>query len=178
MRSLIESPPKSIMEVYKNLPEGTLAELIENVLYMSPSPVTNHQKVLQLIFRRLSEAIEDQERGQVFVSPFDVYLDEFANAVQPDVLVILNGNANQPKPNGHFHGVPDFIVEVLSTGNKDYDLVKKKELYERFGVKEYWVVDPKTKQTQGFQLIDKNYTLLFEGTGNIQSALLNLSFGF
>ena len=166
------------MEVYKNLPEGTLAELIENVIYMSPSPVTNHQKVLQLIFRRLSEAIEDRGRGEVFVSAFDVYLDEFKNAVQPDVLIIMNGNPGRLNPNGHFHGVPDFIVEVLSPGNKDYDLVKKKELYERFGVKEYWVVDPQTKQVQGFELKNKTYQLLFEGTANIQSALLNLSFVF
>ena len=166
------------MEVYKNLPEGTLAELIENVIYMSPSPVTSHQKVLQLIFRRLSEGIEDQGKGEIIIAPFDVYLDESSNAVQPDVVVILNSNAGALNPNGHFHGVPDFIVEVLSPGNKDHDLIKKKELYERFGVKEYWVVDPQTKQTQGFQLRDKTYQVLFEGTTIIQSTLLNLSFNF
>ena len=166
------------MEVYKNLPEGTLAELIENVIYMSPSPVTSHQKVLQLIFRRLSEGIEDQGKGEIIIAPFDVYLDESSNAVQPDVVVILNSNAGELNPNGHFHGVPDFIVEVLSPGNKDHDLIKKKELYERFGVKEYWVVDPQTKQTQGFQLRDRVYQVLFEGTGSIQSTLLNLSFNF
>jgi len=178
MKSLIESPPRTIMEVYKNLPEGTLAELIENVIYMSPSPVTNHRKVLQSIFRRLSENIEDLKRGDVIIAPFDVYLDEVANAVQPDIVVILNHNQGDLNPNGHFHGVPDFIVEVLSPGNKDHDLIKKKELYERFGVKEYWVVDPQTKQTQGFELRNKTYQLLFDGTGSIQSALLNLSFAF
>jgi Uma2 family endonuclease len=166
------------MEVYKNLPEGTLAELIDNVIYMSPSPVTNHQKVLQLIFRRLSEGIEDQGKGEVIIAPFDVYLDESSNAVQPDVVVILNNNAGELNPNGHFHGVPDFIVEVLSPGNKDHDLIKKKGLYERFGVKEYWVVDPQTKQTRGFQLSHGIYQLLFDGTGCIQSTLLNLSFNF
>jgi Uma2 family endonuclease len=178
MKSLIETPPKTVMEVYKNLPEGTLAELIENVIYMSPSPVTIHQKVLQLIFRRLSESIEDQGRGEVFVSAFDVYLDDLSNAVQPDILVIMNGNTGQLNPNGHFHGVPDFIVEILSPGNKDHDLIKKKELYERFGVKEYWVVDPQTKQVQGFELRKNTYQLLFEGQSIIQSALLNLSFNF
>ncbi len=166
------------MEVYKNLPEGTLAELIENVIYMSLSPVTNHQKVLQSIFRRLSEAIEDHKRGDVIIAPFDIYLDEVANAVQPDIVAILNDNKGNLNPNGHFHGVPDFIVEVLSPGNKDHDLVKKKELYERFGVKEYWVIDPQTKQAQGFELRSNTYQSIFEGTGNIQSNLLNLSFVF
>ena len=178
MKSLIESPPRTIMEVYKNLPEGTLAELIENVIYMSPSPVTNHQKVLQSIFRRLSETIEDHKRGDVIIAPFDVYLDEVANAVQPDIVVILNDNKGNLNPNGHFHGVPDLIIEVLSPGNKDHDLVKKKELYERFQVKEYWVVDPQTKQAQGFELRNNTYQFLFEGTSKIQSVLLDLNFAF
>ena len=124
------------MGVYKNLPEGTLAELINNVIYMSPSPVTNHQKVLQSIFRRLSEEIEDTQKGEVIVAPFDVYLDEISNAVQPDIVVILNTNRNKLNPIGHFHGVPDLVVEVLSPRNKEYDLVKKKDLYEQFGVNE------------------------------------------
>ncbi len=178
MKSLVESPPRTIMEVYKNLPEGTLAELIDNVIYRSPSPVTNHQKVLQTIFRRLSESIEDTERGEVFVSAFDVYLDDHANAVQPDVLVILKGNQGKLNPNGHFHGVPDLIVEVLSPGNSDHDLIKKKELYERFGVKEYWVVDPQTKEVQGFEWLANGYKQLFEGTGIIKTSLLNLHISF
>lgn len=130
------------MEVYKNLPEGTLAELIDNVIYMSPSPVKNHQQVLQTIFRRLSESIEDSGRGEIIIAPFDVYLDSTSNAVQPDISIILKGNNGYSKPNGHFHGAPDIIIEILSSGNKEYDLVKKKDLYERFGVKEYWIVDP------------------------------------
>ena len=61
------------MEVYKNLPEGTLAELIDNVIYMSPSPVKIHQQVLQKIFRRLSEAIEDSHLGEIIFAPFLTY---------------------------------------------------------------------------------------------------------
>ncbi len=166
------------MEVYKNLPEGTLAELIENVIYMSPSPVSTHQRVLNKINNVLFTYLEEQSAGEVFVAPFDVYLDESSNAVQPDIIVVLKANANIVEPNGHIHGVPDLLIEILSPGNKDHDLVKKKELYERFGVKEYWVVDPQTNQTQGFQLKDKTYHVLFEGKANIQSVLLNLSFVF
>jgi Uma2 family endonuclease len=60
-------------------------------------------------------------------------------------IVILNSNKNQPDPKGHFHGVPDLVIEILSSSNKDHDLVKKKNLYERFGIKEYWIIDPDTK---------------------------------
>ena len=178
MKPVFDTPPRTIMEVYKNLPEGTLAELIDNVLYMSPSPVKNHQQALQIIFRRLSEAIEDVGKGEVIIAPFDVYLDATSNAVQPDIIVILNNNKGYSKPNGHFHGVPDLIVEILSPGNRDYDLVKKKELYERFRVNEYWIVDPESKETIGYFLQDSKFISLGKEKRNIPSKLLKLTISF
>ena len=178
MKLPVVNPPRTIMEVYKNLPEGTLAELIDNVIYMSPTPVTNHQKVLQTIFRRLSEQIEDLDKGQVIVAPFDIYLDETSNAVQPDIVVILKSNKNQPDPNGHFHGVPNLLVEVLSPGNRDHDLVKKKNLYERFGVSEYWIVDPETKSTICYRLGGGKFEAFTSEPGNVQSPLLNCTISF
>jgi len=166
------------MEVYKNLPEGTLAELIDNVIYMSPTPVTIHQKVLQTIFRRLSEQVDDLDKGQVIIAPFDIYLDETSNAVQPDIVVILKTNKNQPEPKGHFHGVPDLLVEVLSPGNRDHDLVKKKNLYEKFGVKEYWIVDPQTKESIGYTLNSGKYESMTTEPGWMQSPLLKGRFSF
>lgn len=178
MKPVFNTLPRTIMEVYKNLPEGTLAELIDNVIYMSPSPVKNHQQVLQTIFRRLSESIEDSGRGEIIIAPFDVYLDSTSNAAQPDISIILKGNNGYSKPNGHFHGGPDIIIEILSSGNKEYDLVKKKDLYERFGVKEYWIVDPQTKETLGYTLENSRYRKL-EATGEkISLKLLNLSISF
>jgi Uma2 family endonuclease len=117
------------MEVYKNLPEGTLAELIDNVIYVSPSPVYKHQEVLQEISSQLKEKLKHS--GKVTIAPFDVFLNETNNAVQPDIAVILTSNTGVLVPNGYFHGVPDIIIEILSPGNKEFDLVKKKELYER-----------------------------------------------
>ena len=178
MKSAVVRPPKTIMEVFRNLPEGTLAELIDNVIYMSPTPVTNHQKVLQTLFRRLSEQIEDTDKGQVIVAPFDIYLDETSNAVQPDIVVILATNKDQPVPKGHFHGSPDLVVEILSPGNRDHDLVKKKELYERFGIKEYWIVDPETKATIVYALHLGKYKAISSEQGNIPSQLLAKSFVF
>ena len=166
------------MEVYKNLPEGTLAELIDNVIYMSPTPVTNHQLVLQTIFRRLCEHIEDQRKGYVIVAPFDIYLDETSNAVQPDIVVILKTNKNQPEPKGHFHGSPDLVVEILSPGNRNHDLVKKKDLYEKFGIAEYWIVDPQSKAALAYAMDSGKYTKISDETGIIRSSLLEASFSF
>ena len=178
MKTPVVNPPRTIMEVYKNLPEGTLAELIDNVIYMSPTPVTSHQKVLQTIFRRLSEHIDDHDKGQVIVAPFDVYLDESSNAVQPDIVVILKTNKKQPEPKGHFHGVPDLVVEVLSPGNREHDLVKKKTLYEKFGVREYWIVDPQTKAIIAYTLGSEKYEIMTTEPGSIHSLILNLAISF
>ena len=167
-----------MMEVFKSLPEGTLTELIDNKLYMSPSPVFNHQVVSKSIVKDLLREVEESNTGQVFYAPFDVYLDEQQNAVQPDVLVVLNQNSRIIDLNGHIHGVPDFIVEVLSKGNKQHDLILKKDLYERFGVKEYWIVDPDTKLAIGYRYANGKFELIAEDIGIIKSELLSCSIAF
>lgn len=178
MNTEIKVPPRTIMEVYKMLPEGTLAELIDNTIFMSPSPVRNHQKVLQQLLRKLGDLVEDRGIGEIFVSPFDVYLDEHSNAVQPDLVVVLNQNQNIIDPKGHIHGVPDLLVEILSPGNKDHDLIRKKELYEKFGVKEYWIVDPDTKLAIVYQFRNSKYYKTGEVIGTIESPLLNVTIAF
>jgi Uma2 family endonuclease len=179
MKPFIETPPRTMMEVYKSLPQGTLAELIDNQLYMSPSPVFLHQKTVQQILRKLMEIVTDPGKGEVLVTPFDVYLDEERNAVQPDIIVVLNSNLHVIDLKGHIHGVPDMLIEILSRGNKEHDLVRKKELYERFAVKEYWIVDPDTKHAQGFALNDaKRYQVFAEDIGIMQSKLLQTSITF
>lgn len=176
MKFQIESPPRTIMEVYKMLPEGTLAELIDNTIYMSPSPVNKHQKILQSLFRKLSEQIEDTRNGEIFIAPYDVYLDEHSNSVQPDIIVVLNKNKGIVDTEGYIHGVPDLLVEILSPGNAEYDLIKKKSLYERFGVKEYWVVDPETKLALVFELVNQKYEKTGESIGLIESKILKQIF--
>lgn len=177
MKPLIETPPKTIMEVFRSLPEGTLAEVIENQIYMSPSPVYNHQEVLLSIASQLRTHAA-KSGGRVAIAPFDVYLDETSNAVQPDIVVVLRDNKGKLNTSGHFHGVPDLVVEVLSPNNRDHDLVRKKALYEKFGVKEYWIVDPEDKSTFVYQLNDKSYELRIRDIGRINSDLLAFSFEF
>lgn len=173
--TLIETPPRTIMEVYKSLPEGTRAELIDQVIYMSPSPISKHQVILNKINVQLYNYLEESKAGIIYVSPLDVYLDEEMNAVQPDLSVVLKGGLAKVDEVGYIHGAPDLIVEILSSGNAKYDLVKKKELYERFGVKEYWIVDPETRQAQGFKLQTDKYISINNQIGTIQSPLLGIS---
>ena len=125
METTIERPPRTMMEVYELLPEGTLAELIENQIYMSPAPNTNHFATSKKIAKIFDKLIEEAGRGFVFYTPYDVYLDQTQNAVQPDIFVVLSSNTGEIEPYGNFKGIPDLIVEVLSVGNRSHDLDKQ-----------------------------------------------------
>jgi Uma2 family endonuclease len=165
------------MEVFKILPEGTLAELIDGSIYMSPAPTPQHQRIIGKLYRILTDHIEKNSLGEVFISPCDVFLDETANAVQPDLIFIAADNSSAVEEDA-IHGVPDMLLEILSAGNPQHDLVRKKKLYEKFGVKEYWIINPDTKQASGFQLRDGKYTDPLEFTGKINSSLLHGEFTF
>jgi Uma2 family endonuclease len=164
------------MEVYKMLPEGTLAELIEGKIYMSPSPMRRHQRVVTLLGGRLAVYAEENQLGEVYVSPFDVYLDETNNAVQPDIIFV--STANLSIVGDHIHGVPDMLIEVLSPGNQMNDLKIKKNLYQKAGVREYWIIDPNTKEATGFFLEDTQYVEFYKAKRSIHSNLLKAAFSF
>jgi len=114
-------------------------KVIDNKIYMSPSPVDRHQRISVHLTAQFFLFARQHDLGEVFAAPFDVYLDEKKNLVQPDLLFILKENAHIVQ--GHVHGSPDLIIEILSPSNKKRDLVTKKSLYEKFSVKEYWIID-------------------------------------
>ena len=176
MSEMIEQPPRTIMEVYKMLPEGTLAELINNTIYRSPSPVRQHQRLATHLTSLLNLFVTDNNLGEVYAAPFDVYLDETSNAVQPDIIFVATENLGIIRH--HIHGVPDLVVEILSDGSRDHDTNKKKILYEKFGVKEYWIIDPQTKEAIGFELQNGAYIEFYKMVGSIQSKLLQHTFQF
>lgn len=178
MQETMVHPPRTIMEVFKMLPEGTLAEVIENTLYMSPTPTGQHQKVLTDLLFTIKLFVEQNDLGLVLPAPLDVFLDETSNAVQPDLLFISKSKLAIFNPDGPVNGVPDLIVEVLSPGNKKHDMVRKKDLYEKFGVHEYWIVDPANKNSIGYSLVGNTFTLIGEYQGELPSKLLNHSFIF
>lgn len=169
-------PPRTIREVFDRLPEGTLAQLIENQLVMSPSPTENHQKILHIISVRIFNHLEKYKIGEVRIAPYDVHFSEEA-VFQPDIIFIRNENIGRIRENG-LYGPPDLVVELLSPSTSNYDLNQKKMVYERNGVSEYWIVDPDTKEVQGHFLKDGNFCLAFKSVGKIDSELLNSEFIF
>jgi Uma2 family endonuclease len=174
----IISPPRTIMEVYKMLPEGTLAELINGQIYMSPTPTNLHQRISRKLLIKLSEFVEKNNLGEVFCAPLDIFLDKTLNAVQPDIIFISKDNVSQPQDKIPYEGIPDLLIEILSPGNNKHDLVTKKDLYEKFGVKEYWIIDPATNQNIVYQLKGKEYSLVAKNMEPLFSPLLNQSFTY
>lgn len=178
MENTLLQPPRTIMEVFKMLPEGTLAEVIDNTLYMSPTPLTNHQRLVRDLAFALHQFVQKKNLGEILFAPYDVFLDEDSNAVQPDILFVSSEKAHIVQEFETVRGVPDLIVEVLSPGNKKHDRIVKKALYEKFGVQEYWIVDPETRLATGYTLKNNTYQVIEEQTGKITSVLLSETFVF
>jgi len=149
--------PRTAMEVFEMLPEGTRCEVIDNALYMSPSPTTNHQKILLRISSQLDNFLFNKSMGEVYITPCDVYLNDGYDVIQPDILFIKEERRNLISKNGIL-GRPDFVVEILST-NEKFDKVTKLEIYQRNAIPEYFIIDPDTKQVWHYVLVSDIYVL-------------------
>ena len=122
--------------------DGRRYEIIEGDLYEMPSPKSVHAlAVINLITLLLP--IIAKLGGQLLTAPIDVFFLG-ANPVQPDILVILPGGSARIVENG-VEGAPDLLIEVLSPSNRAHDLLTKRALYGRAGVREYWIVDPEAR---------------------------------
>ncbi len=174
---VLDQIPKTALDVYRLLPEGTLCEVIDNILYMSPAPKYTHQRLVLLLAKKLSNHTDTANLGEVLISPVDVYFENLTSAVQPDLIYVSTKNMGIMNEDGYIYGAPDLVIEVLSSDRKR-DLVLKKSLYERAGVKEYFVVDPTTRKMQLFVLENNNYKLVYDEAGLFQSPMLNLQFSF
>jgi Uma2 family endonuclease len=107
---------------------------------VSPSASERHQRIVGEIFFEIRSYLKATPVGQVYVSPLDVVLSDH-NVVEPDVLYLTKAQvATQTRI--HLHGAPALAVEVLSPGSRKMDLDLKRRVYDRFGVDEYWIVNP------------------------------------
>jgi Uma2 family endonuclease len=129
-------------------------EIIEGIRYdCQPSPRIEHQLLATAIFSRLETACS--LNGLIVVAPMDVHLDE-DNIVQPDVIFIASENLSIIQ-DGYIKGTPDLLIEILSPSTGGHDRKRKKNLYERFGIREYWIVDPVYSTVDQFILHDGVY---------------------
>jgi Uma2 family endonuclease len=120
--------------------DGLRHELIDGVHYVSPSAAVRHQRIVGRIFVALTEYLRSQRVGEAFISPLDVVLSDH-NVVEPDVLFLTTEQV-VAQAGIHLHGAPALAIEVVSPGSRRMDHELKRGVYDRFGVQEYWIVDP------------------------------------
>ncbi len=125
--------------------DGRRFEIIEGELYEMPSPTSPHALAIAALIRLLIPLM-DKLGGTCLTAPLDVFFPG-ADPVQPDFMVILPDGDARIVTRG-VEGAPDLVIEVLSPSNRVHDLLTKRALYARAGVREYWIVDPEARTLQ------------------------------
>ena len=157
MAIAIPKKKKYTYEDYARLPEGAPYQLINGELIMTPAPTPYHQRVSRKIEFLLIQYVENNNLGEVFDSPIDVYFSE-EDVFQPDIIFISKERFNiigEKK----IEGAPDLIIEILSPATAYY-LGRKYEVYEKNGVKEYWIVHPERKSIEIYQNQEGQFKLI------------------
>jgi len=134
---------------YWQLEDGAPYELIRGRLIMSPGPSPLHQIILRKL-SRFFEDIEESSGGLGLIAPMDVVFSD-DTILQPDFLYL--SKQQRHLVNKHVQGAPDLVIEILSDSTGRRDRTEKLDLYAKYGVPEYWIVDPAT-QVFEFLLLD------------------------
>jgi Uma2 family endonuclease len=150
-----EARIKFTYEDYLQLPEDKRYELIQGEFYMVPSPNVYHQTILQKIFLAVHDYIAKQRLGQLYLAPLDVVLSQ-EDVLQPDILFISKERSHIITEK-NIQGAPDLVIEILSPATADRDRSLKRKLYAKFGIKEYWIVDPASKSVEVMSLGEKGF---------------------
>jgi Uma2 family endonuclease len=142
----MESPIRLTYRDYVLLPEDKRVELIEGDFSMTPSPTEYHQRISGRLYLHLCRFVLERKLGHVYYAPFDVILSD-ENVVQPDILFVSSKRSAVIQEDG-IMGPPDLAVEIISRGTRQKDMILKRDLYGKFGVREYWIVDPDARTVE------------------------------
>ncbi len=147
-------------------------ELMYGRLMKMPPPITEHQKIAKRLEFKFYE-LEKKGLGEMFHAPIGVrFSDEIA--LQPDIIFISKERMHIIKEK-YIDGVPDLVVEIISKGTKKRDTKVKKAIYEKFGVKEYWIVNPFDKSIEVYVLNEEGKYELYSKAkqkGKVRSSIL------
>ena len=120
--------------------DGKRHELIDGEHHVTPAPFVRHQQIVGRLHLAIGNYLAGNNIGLLLLSPMDVILTRF-DVVEPDLLYVSNARA-PGLLDKWVHGAPDLVVEVTSKGTRKRDETIKRDLYEREGVLEYWVINP------------------------------------
>ena len=151
-------------EEFMALPEdnSTRYELIDGDLCMTPAPNTRHQEISGNLFEIIRHLLRTNPLGKAFYAPYDVvFSQEPPQVVDPDLVFVSTEHVSLITEK-NLQGSPDLLVEILSPTTSLRDRREKHSLYERFGVREYWIVNPDRNTVQVFRLSDGHYAAALE----------------
>ena len=157
-------------EDYLRLEDEKRYELINGRLKEMPAPTTEHQRILKRLMKVILP-MEDESKWEVLPSPVDVILSENV-VLQPDIVIVFQQGKSEVR--GRIFGPPDLVVEVVSPSSYARDRYEKFSLYEKYGVKEYWLVYPEYRAIEVWCLKDGKYALhsVAVGSGEVASCVL------
>ena len=172
--TILENPRKiTVKELFEmELEEGYFYELINGNIVKKQAPSPQHQIAVSNLLAFMNVHALSNELGQCCTAPLDVFFDEHNNT-QPDILFIREDRAFIITNNG-IEGQPDLIVEVISPSSIKQDRVTKKDLYLKFGVMEYWLIDPIYQTVEVYVLEQHQYVLkyMLVESGEVESKIL------
>ena len=151
-------------EDYAALPDdGRRYEIHDGELSVTPAPGTNHQRVSRNLYDVLGAYVKTQGLGEVLYAPVDVILAN-TTIVQPDLIFVAPAHASRVSRRG-IEGAPTLAVEILSPSTTTIDRSRKLQLYARYGVPYYWIVDPEARTLEAYELTDGVYRLVTRAAG-------------
>ena len=155
---------------YARIPDdGQRHEIIDGEHYVSPAPLTPHQGLSMELGSRLHLFVKRRRLGRVFAAPCDVVLSKH-DIVQPDLLFISQERVGLLTVK-NVQGVPDLIIEILSEGTRRLDETIKLDLYDRYGVPEYWIFDTARKAARVYRRTLQGLRLVAELSGEAGDVL-------
>jgi Uma2 family endonuclease len=164
----VEEPIRAKMHFsdYLELPDdGKRYEVLEGTLMMSPAPGFRHQRVSSNLHFSLETWCRARApEGQVLAAPFDVVLAD-DTIVQPDLIYVRPERAGLIVAE-RLHGAPDLVVEIFHAAGASRDRVAKLQVYSRFQIPEYWLVDIDARTLTMLALFNRDYTPFASGTGD------------
>lgn len=174
MSTTISQSSLTTYDDYRHLPDdGKQYQIIGGELYMTPAPTPYHQEVSLTIAAALRKFVKEYHLGKVYAAPIDVVLS-MTDIVQPDLVFVARERLNIITKKNIVEA-PDLVIDILSEHTESIDRTKKMALYEKHGVKEYWIVNPDDKSIDLF-VLKENVLILkttVSGTQNLSSHVLN-----
>ena len=143
--------------------DGMRHELIDGEHFVTPSPALPHQLILGNLHLLIATYVREQRIGVVMLAPFDIVFSRY-DVVVPDLIYFTTARFKEVVGDKNAQGPPNLAIEILSPSTRRRDETIKRRLYERTGVAEYWVVDPKLETVKVHRLVEGEVS---EGRGAV-----------